>query len=137
MKQAVKHTLVLLIWLTALTAVMMFASGHWWLSSNGSGYRSEVDRQFLFIIAGLAVTFVIAQIGCGYIVQRFRRTFQDEEVEIVQDGHHLEIIWTVTMAVVFFLLATMSLYVWMRLHSNPAPSSAARMSNIVGRQKAR
>lgn len=136
MKQAVKHWLVLLIWLAALAAVMVFATGyHWWLSANSSGYRPEVDRQFLYVIAGLAVTFVIAQIGFGYIVQHFRRTFQDEEIDIVQDSHYLEIIWTVTMAVVFFLLATMGQYVWMRRHSQATPSSAARVSNIAGRRR--
>lgn len=104
----------MLIWLLTFALVFFFADRGWWLPSNVVDQNAEAHRQFLIIITALGVTFAAAQTSVGYVVRRFRTT-RGKEAAPPQASHVAEIAWTAATAVVFFLLAMMGHYVWLRL----------------------
>ncbi len=131
-----KHWFVLLIWIGTLAAVFLFVGRGWWLPSNGAGDSAESDHQFLIIITVLGAVFAIAQISTGYLVQRFRTASRETQAGASQSSYGLEIAWTVATAVIFFMLAMMGQYVWMRLSSQKAATSTVQVSRVIQRQQA-
>ena len=105
----------MLIWLVTFALVFLFADRGWWLPSNVADQNAGTHRQFLIIITALGVSFAVAQTSIGYVVRRFRTTRGKEAAAAPQASHVAEIAWAAATAIVFFLLAMMGQYVWLRL----------------------
>ena len=125
-----------MVWLSTLAAVFLFTSRGWWLPSNVAGQNADSHRQFLIIITALGVTFAVVQTCLVYVVQRFRTTTDENEDAPSQKNYGVGIAWTAATAIVFFVLAMMGQYVWVRLRSQKAAASAVQVSRVIQRQQA-
>lgn len=125
-----------MIWLSTLAAVFLFTSRGWWLPSNAVSQNADTHRRFLIIITALGVAFAVAQTGLVYLVQRFRTTTNEKEETASQGNYGVGIAWTAATAIVFFMLAMMGQYVWVRLRSQKAAASTVQISRIIRRQQA-
>ena len=130
-----KHAFVLTIWLSTLAAVFVSASHGWWLPLDVVGYNVDTQRQFIIVITTLGVAFAVAQTSFGYMIQRLRTTTREKEVTPSPSSNRVEIAWTVATAVVFFMLAMMGQYVWVRIRSQKAAASTVQVSRVVQRQQ--
>ncbi len=131
-----KHAFALIIWLSTLAAVFLFTSRGWWLPANIIGEYGDAHRQFPILITALGAAFAVAQIGLVYVVQRFRTTTIETEDAASQGNYGVGIAWTAATAIVFFMLAMMGQYVWVRLRSQKAAASTVQASRVIERQQA-
>lgn len=122
------RALAILIWLLTLGTVVLFFSG-WWFPTTITEHGPRVDQQFLITMTVVAIAFVAAQIGLGYVVWRYRANAQnkDERALYTHGNNRLEVVWTVVTAVVFISLAIMGQRVWAQLRFSEAPEG----SNVV------
>lgn len=128
------RALAIIIWLLTLGTVVLFFSG-WWFPKTITEHGPQVDQQFLITMTVVAIAFVAAQIGLGYMIWRYRANAQnrDERALYTHGNNRLEVIWTVITAVVFIGLAVMGQRVWAQLRFSDAPAGSFQVE-IVAQQ---
>jgi cytochrome c oxidase subunit 2 len=119
------RALGVLIWLLTLASVVLFFSG-WWFPISITEHAPAIDRQFMITMVVVGISFVLAQVGLGYVVFRFgaNRENKDERAVYTHGNNRLEMIWTVVTAVVFITLGVMGQRVWAQLHFSAAPAGS-------------
>ena len=126
------RVLAVLIWLITLLTVVLFVSKRWWFPENISEHGVGIDRQFTITLIVVAIAFVAAQIGLGYVVWRYRSVSTDRERATYSHGsNRLEIWWTLITAGVFITLALMGQRVWASLHFQDAPPGSYEIHVIA------
>lgn len=126
------RALAVVIWLLTIFSVGLFFMG-WWFPPAITEHGPAYDRQFLLTIIVVGISFVLAQVGLGYAVWRYRDTGRGERALYSHGSNRLEMTWTGITAVIFISLAVLGQRVWAQLHFQPAPAGSARI-NVVAQQ---
>ena len=126
------RALGILIWLLTLGTVVLFFSG-WWFPTAITEHGPQVDQQFMITIIVVAIAFVAAQVGLGYVVWRYRANAQnkDERALYTHGNNRLEVLWTVVTAIVFIGLAVMGQRVWANLRFSEAPAGSFQVEVVA------
>ena len=116
------RVLAVIIWILTLLSVVIFFNKKWWFPPAISEHAPALDRQFMITIIVVAVAFVAAQIGLGWMVWKYRDTGKPDDRAVYTHGsNRLEVVWTVITAIVFIGLAVMGQSVWASLRLYDAP----------------
>ncbi len=124
--------LAVLIWLFTIVTAIAFASRHWWFPVSASSHGEFLDGQFVVTLVVTGVVFILAQMGLGWAVFRYRDTGQHQAV-YSHGNNKLEVIWTVLTAVVFFLMVLPGQKIWADLYINLPPENALQIE-VTGQQ---
>ena len=116
------RALAVVIWLLTIFSVGLFFMG-WWFPPAITEHGPAYDQQFLLTIIVVGISFVLAQVGLGYMVWRYRDTGQGERALYSHGSNKLEMIWTVVTAIIFISLAVLGQKVWAQLHFQPRPQA--------------
>ena len=124
------RALAIVIWLLTIFSVGLFFAG-WWFPPSISEHGPAYDQQFLVTIIVVGISFVVAQVGLGYMVWRYRDTGQGERALYSHGSNKLEMTWTGITALIFIALAVLGQRVWASLHFQPAPAGAAQIQVVA------
>src|SRR5436305_12748003 len=126
------RALGILIWLLTLGTVVLFFSG-WWFPTAITEHGPQVDQQFMITIIVVAIAFVAAHVGLGYMVWRYRAYAQnkDERALYTHGNNRLEVLWTVVTAIVFIGLAVLGQRVWANLRFSEAPAGSFQVEVVA------
>jgi cytochrome c oxidase subunit 2 len=124
------RALAVVIWLLTVFSVGLFFAG-WWFPPSISEHGPAYDQQFLVTIIVVGISFVLAQVGLGYLVWRYRDTGQGERALYSHGSNRLEMTWTVITAVIFISLAVLGQRVWASLHFQSAPPGTAQIEVVA------
>jgi cytochrome c oxidase subunit II len=122
--------LAVVIWLLTIFSVGLFFAG-WWFPPSISEHGPAYDQQFLITLIVVGISFVLAQVGLGYMVWRYRDTGQGERALYSHGSNRLEMTWTVITALIFISLGILGQRVWARLHFQPAPPGSAQIEVVA------
>ena len=122
----------ILIWIFTIVTTIAFASRHWWFPESASSHGEILDNQFVVTLVVTGIVFIIAQIGLGWVLFRYRDTGKNQVV-YSHGNNKLEIIWTALTAIVFFLMVLPGQKIWADLYLNPAPKDAFQIE-VTGQQ---
>jgi cytochrome c oxidase subunit II len=124
------RALAVVIWLLTIFSVGLFFSG-WWFPPSITEHGPAYDRQFIITIIVVGLSFVLAQVGLGYVVWRYRDTGRGERAIYSHGNNRLEVTWTIITAVIFISLAVLGQRVWASLHFQPAPAGSAQVEVVA------
>ncbi len=98
----------------------------WELPVNASEHGGEIDFLFWLITAITAVTFVVVEALLIYFAIKYR--YDPNRKAIFTHGNHkLEIIWTITPAVILFALVIANQTVWAKIRYGDLPPNATQV----------
>src|ERR1043165_5637646 len=106
------RALAVFLWVMTGLSVWMFLSHKWWFPPSISEHGPAYDQQFLITIIVVGISFVLAQVGLGYMVWRYRDTGQGERALYSHGSNRLEMTWTAITALIFIALAVLGQRVW-------------------------
>ncbi|HKS30473.1 MAG TPA: cytochrome c oxidase subunit II [Pyrinomonadaceae bacterium] len=124
------RALAVVIWLLTIFCVGLFFMG-WWFPPSISEHGPAYDQQFLITIIVVGISFVLAQVGLGYMVWRYRDTGHGERALYSHGSNKLEMTWTVITAIIFISLAVLGQRVWASLHFQAAPPGSAQIEVVA------
>ncbi len=124
--------LAILIWLFTIVTTIAFASRHWWFPESVSSHGEVVDGQFVLTLVVTGIVFILAQVGLGWVLFRYRDTGQQRAV-YSHGNNKLEVLWTLLTATVFFLMVLPGQKIWADLYINPAAENALQIE-VTGQQ---
>jgi len=124
------RALAVVIWLLTIFSVGLFFGG-WWFPPFISEHGPAYDQQFLITMIVVGVSFVLAQVGLGYMAWRYRDTGGGERALYSHGNNRLEVIWTAITALIFIALAVMGQRVWANLHFQGAPAGSAQVEVVA------
>ena len=124
--------LAVTIWVITLVSVVLMVGRYWWFPEVASEHGSDLDRQFMVTLVVTGAIFVLAQVGLGYLLIRYR----DRPGKVAYYTHgndKLELIWTIATAVVFFAMVIPGQSIWASLYLASVPNDAIRIE-VTGQQ---
>jgi cytochrome c oxidase subunit II len=123
---------VVLVLITAIS-VYVFAGHVWWFPVDISTHGAAIDHQFNLTLVVTGVVFVLAQIGLGYFVWKYRDRRDGRPVVYSHGNNRLEATWTTAAAVLFIGLNLMGYRIWANMHFTGAAPGALRVE-VWGQQ---
>lgn len=108
--------LALFFWMMAAVTVVLFLGRVWWLPELASVHGAEIDRQFVLTLAISGLVFLLAQVGLGYLIWRYRARGEGRAV-YWHESPKLEFTWTLATAVLFIGVGVQGNRVWANLVS--------------------
>ncbi|CAN5231255.1 cytochrome c oxidase subunit II [soil metagenome] len=127
------RVLGVLIWLLTVASVWLFVNGRWWFPESIVEHGPAYDRQFLITIIVVGISFVLAQIGLGYAVFRYRATGDGSRAVYSHGNNRLEILWTGITFFIFVGLGLLGQRVWAQLHFYDASPGSVSV-HVVAQQ---
>lgn len=124
--------LALTIWAITIITAVIFIGRYWWFPEVASTHGAAMDRQFMLTLIVTGVVFVLAQLGLGYLIVRFR----DRPGRVARYSHgsnKLEILWTLATTVLFFAMVIAGQDIWINLFLKGAPAGALTIE-VTGQQ---
>ena len=122
--------LVALVLLTCGT-LYLFIARIWWMPALISVSGAAVDREFDATLLILAIVFVLAQIGLGLFVWRYRRS----KAAAYSTGHRgAEFIWTAITAAIFIAMAVTGQRTWAELRASHVSPQDEVQVEVTGTQ---
>jgi hypothetical protein len=70
----------LFFWLVAFVTVAIFLARVWWMPELVSVHGAAADRQLILTLIIAGITFLLAQVGLGYFIWRYRRRGEERAV---------------------------------------------------------
>ncbi len=122
----------IIIWLITLVSVVLTVGKYWWLPELASEHGVDLDRQFMLTLVVTGIIFVLAQVGLGYLIARYKDR-PGRTADYTHGNDKLEVIWTVATAVVFFALIIPGQSIWASLHLIPSGEDVVRIE-VTGQQ---
>ena len=116
----------LLLWIITIGTVILFAGKWWWFPEGISNYAPEIDRQFNLTLIVVAIVFVLAQVGLGWVIMSYG-SGKRGAASYSHGNNTLEFTWTGITAAVFIVLAIFGQRVWAKLHFNEPPPGALQI----------
>ena len=125
--------LILAIFLLVFTGVTvyLFMAKIWWFPPAINAVGKEIDRQFLRTLIITGVVFVLAQLGLGWVVFRYRS--RGQRASYSHGNNVMEVVWTLATAVMFVGLGIYAERTWAEVRFHPAPPEAVRVE-VIGQQ---
>lgn len=104
-------------------------------SLNPAGPEArKIDDLFNLVFWIATVIFVIVEAALIYVVIRYRRRREDQQVKQVHGSPRLEIAWTIIPVVILAIVAVPTLRTIFDLRSEPDPSENALVIDVIGHQ---
>jgi cytochrome c oxidase subunit II len=103
--------MALFFWLVALVPAAILIGRVWWLPQLVSAHGAAIDDQFKLTLAVAGGTYVLAQLGLGYLIWRYRAR-GSERATYWHESPKLEATWTIVTAIVFISLAVQGNRIW-------------------------
>ena len=105
-------------------SVYAFWTHIWWLPVDISTHGAAIDHQFMMTLTMCAVVFVLAQVGLGLFVWKYRDKGDGRKAVYSHGNNRMEVAWTLAAALVFTGLNLMGYRVWAGMHfTGSAPGS--------------
>lgn len=120
----------ILIWLVTAITAGLFLVKRWWFPAAISEQARAFDGHFSQTLAVMGATFLAAQIVLGWVILRGRGRARAVHSE---GNARMEIVWTVTTAVLFLGLVALSTGVFAGVHIGPPPVGALSVE-AIGKQ---
>ena len=124
--------LALTIWIITIITAVLFAGRYWWFPELASEHGAAMDRQFVYTLVVTGIVFILAQIGLGYLVLRYRDR-PGRTAYYTHGSDKLEVVWTVATTILFFGLVIAGQSLWVDLYLKAAPRDALRIE-VTGQQ---
>jgi cytochrome c oxidase subunit II len=125
--------IALVLLLIAGISVYVFAAHIWWFPVNISTHGAGIDHQFSLTLAVCAVVFVLAQLGLGYFVWKYRDRRDGRKAIYSHGNNKLEATWTTAAAITFIGLNLMGYRLWANLRF-AGPDPGALRVEVQGQQ---
>jgi cytochrome c oxidase subunit 2 len=112
-----------------------FAS--WWLPSNHSVHGKDVDLLFVVIFWITTVTMLLVFGAMGWFLIKYRHRAHVKKGKFIHGNTRLEMVWTVTPAIILAVLAFWSKQVWSEYRfasENRPPGVKAAKVMVIGQQ---
>lgn len=124
--------LAVTIWMLTLVVVILFAARIWWFPESAAAHGSALDSQFVltFVVTGLV--FVLAQIGLGWFILRYRQR-PGQKALYTHGSKRMEVLWTSATAILFFVMVLMGQGIWYDLYVARAGDGALQIE-VTGQQ---
>ncbi|MEP0842988.1 MAG: cytochrome c oxidase subunit II [Phycisphaerae bacterium] len=97
-------------------------SAGWWLPENASAHGGRIDALFTLIFVVTVATMILVFAFLAYLLVKYRHR-AGRRVAYVHGNHRLEVLWTLTPAVMLVVMGILSLRVWADVSLNPPDSS--------------
>jgi cytochrome c oxidase subunit 2 len=112
----------LFLFLLVAATVYIFAAGIWPMPPAITEVGKWIDRQYDLTLWVTGVVFVLAQLGLGWIVWRYRD--RGQRAVFTHGSTVLEILWTTATFVLFIGLGVLAVRAWSEVHFvSPAPGA--------------
>ena len=124
--------LAITIWLITLVSVVLTVGKYWWFPELASEHGAALDRQFMLTLVVTGIIFVLAQVGLGYLIVRYKDR-PGRTADYSHGNDKLEIVWTAATAVIFFALVIPGQSIWASLYLIPPGEDVLRIE-VTGQQ---
>lgn len=118
--------LAITLWIITLVTVIIFAGRYWWFPELASQHGGAIDEQFVNTLVVTGIVFVLAQVGLGYVIVRYRDR-PERTAHYTHGSNRLEVAWTLATTVLFFGLVIAGQRIWAGLYLDGAPEEALRI----------
>lgn len=119
------------IWLIAAVTAVLIAGKFWWFPPPISALAVDFDHQFSLTLVVIGGIFLLAQIGLGFVILRFRD--RGRPARFHQGDQRLEVVWTAATTVLFLGLALAGNRIWGAIHLE-AESPEALQVEVAAKQ---
>ena len=123
--------LLFIIWLITLVSTYYFVAKTWWMLPVASANGVAIDQQFTYTYIAMAVVFLAAQLGLGYLVWKYRD--RGQKVQYFHGNTKMEITWTVLTAILFIGLNLSGQKIWAESRFQGAKPGAVQVE-VTGLQ---
>ena len=120
------------IWLITLVSVVLTVGKYWWFPELASEHGAALDRQFMLTLVVTGIIFILAQVGLGYLIWRYKDR-PGRTADYSHGNDKLEVVWTVATAVIFFALVIPGQSIWASLYLIPPGEDVVRIE-VTGQQ---
>jgi len=124
--------LAVTIWIITIASVILFAGRFWWFPESASTHGDALDTQFIYTLIVTGAVFILAQLGLGYAIFRYRER-PGQTATYSHGNDKMEIIWTSATTVVFYIMVLLGYQIWVEMYIEAAPSDAVRIE-VTGQQ---
>ncbi len=124
--------LAITIWLITLVSVVLTVGKYWWFPELASEHGAALDRQFMLTLVVTGIIFILAQVGLGYLIVRYKDR-PGRTADYSHGNDKLEVVWTLATAVIFFALVIPGQSIWASLHLIPPGEDVVRIE-VTGQQ---
>ncbi len=125
--------IALVILLITATSVGIFWARVWWFPVAISTHGAGVDRQFVLTLIIAGIIFVLAQLGLGFFVWKYRDRGGKRKAVYSHGNNLLEATWTGAALILFLGLNFMGYRAWAKMYFTSSPSNALRIE-VLGQQ---
>ena len=115
--------LCLFFWAVATITVGILVGKVWWLPELISVHGASVDHQIVITLCIAGTVFLLAQVGLGYFIWRFRGRGTGRAL-YWHENSKLEATWTILTAVMFVGLALSGNRIWAAYFLTQPPADA-------------
>jgi cytochrome c oxidase subunit II len=116
--------IALVVGLITVVSVWVFWTHIWWLPVNVSTHGGAIDHQFMLTLIMCGVIFVLAQLGLGLFVWKYRDQGDGRKAVYSHGNNAMEATWTTAAAIIFIGLNLLGYRVWANMHfTGPAPGA--------------
>ncbi len=106
--------------LLAQTDLDLVTTDGWWLPPNAAEHGGKVDGIFTMIFIVTVITGIAVFAVLGYILYKYRHQ-EGRKAIFLHGSHRLEMIWTITPAVILVIMGILSIRAWADIRmSEPA-----------------
>lgn len=120
-----------LIWIMTVATVVLFAGRYFWFPAAITKNAALMDQQFSNTLVVTTIVFVLAQVGLGWAVFRYKD--RGRPASYSHGNNKMEVVWTLATTVLFFTLNITGQAVWADLHFT-SPGPEALQIEVTGQQ---
>ncbi len=125
--------LLLVIWTITFVSSYFFIAKTWWFPPLASVAGGAIDHQFAVTLVAMGVVFIVAQMGLGLFVWKYRDRGTPGRAHYSHGSTRLEVVWTTLTAILFLGLALVSSRIWAEERWSPAQTDAIQVE-VTGLQ---
>ncbi len=125
--------IALVILLITAISVGIFWAHVWWFPVNISTHGGGIDHQFTLTLIITGIIFVLAQLGLGYFVWKYRDRGDNRKATYSHGNNKLEAAWTTAAAILFTGLNLMGFRAWAKMYFTGSAPGALRIE-VLGEQ---
>jgi len=114
-----------------VSTLYVFVEKVWWFPAPITAFGREIDQQFDRTLIITGIVFVLAQLGLGWVVWRYRD--RGRQAHYSEGNNVLEALWTVATFVLFVGLGIYAQRVWAEVHFRAASPGALQIE-VTGQQ---
>jgi cytochrome c oxidase subunit 2 len=129
MRGSAAPALLLFLFLAAFVGITiyLFASGFYAAPPPITAVGVQVDHQYDLTLYATGVAFILAQLGLGWFVFRYRDRGRGKPARFIRGNTGLEIVWTLITATVFIGLGVLGTRAWSETRFRSATPGAIRV----------